>query len=989
MKRIIQCKSVLRKIVVAILIVLLCYCIVPTYTYASFGGDILKVFTQLLAALGDVVTGSLNHFMLGTTDMINSVMLDRGSDTITNPEGALYAPPGEATKIVLGQDKDAAGNTDEELNEERIDGGLWGSDDEWQVPNILYSPEAIFSNRVAALDVNFLNPNSYNPVQDTVSAQEASQSSAEFLQTTISNWYVAFRNIAAVALLVVLVYIGIKILLGSVSEKAKYKEGLKDWFVAFCLVFIIHFIMSGILMVTQKVTELFNGASSGIIVEVREHRDDYNASTDERFKVSLIGVARLRVQSTNPGTSAAFCTIYMVLVVYTVMFTFTYFKRFLYMAFLTMIAPLVAISYPIDRMGDGHAQAFNIWFKEYTMNALIQPLHLILYTALVSSANDLVVKNPIYAIVAIAFLIPAEKFVKKMFGFDKAETPGSLGGFAAGAVTMGAMQRLSNMRKFIGDGNDKTKQDKVRTADNNGGNDYLSSNPRYGGISDVSGSLRGSNNDGGSGAPAMRVASENGQEGEGSSPAAMRIASGDQGDGGSVPSATSVTPGEQGDGGSAGAASVNFADNAGQPGDSRSAVSTSGSDLDLGEGSERREFKESLGTRAWDWTKGKASNLANRSIDKAQELGKSFANTKVGGGIVAAGTWAGNTKVGRGARAVGRGAKRLAINRNTKAVGKMALKGAKTLGKGVWKNKGKIAKTLATGALSASGAALGAGIGLATGLASGDPSKVWSNMATGMVSGGMIGKNTSNLVTGAVSGVGNFASNTVADAGRGLRYSFLEARDGIDKAESVRQHNEDQRKYRKFLKDEEQIKKAKKIQAQLMEKGQKAELKDIMKSRYDYIAAGIKDSEIEKAQIAEAKNGINGSTHGNYVALAAEANKLGINKATFSDDKKYNEFLNTLSANLGGEEQGKQAMGIIADIKGASVTHQEQLTRRQAKKEQEAQAQQEAEARRAQQEALQQEQRLLNRRQTEALEQIAGRGSQPQPHGPNNPNGNS
>ena len=106
-------------------------------------------------------------------------------------------------------------------------------------------------------------------------------------------------------------------------------------------------------------------------------------------------------------------------------------------------------------------------------------------------------------------------------------------------------------------------------------------------------------------------------------------------------------------------------------------------------------------------------------------------------------------------------------------------------------------------------------------------------------------------------------------------------------------------------------------------------------------------------------------------------------------DKKYNEFLNTLSANLGGEEQGKQAMGIIADIKGASVTHQEQLTRRQAKKEQEAQAQQEAEARRAQQEALQQEQRLLNRRQTEALEQIAGRGSQPQPHGPNNPNGNS
>ena len=38
------------------------------------------------------------------------------------------------------------------------------------------------------------------------------------------------------------------------------------------------------------------------------------------------------------------------------------------MAFLTLIAPLVALTYPIDKMNDGQAQAFNRWMKEYIFN---------------------------------------------------------------------------------------------------------------------------------------------------------------------------------------------------------------------------------------------------------------------------------------------------------------------------------------------------------------------------------------------------------------------------------------------------------------------------------------------------------------------------------------------------------------------------------------------------------------------------------------------
>ena len=104
------------------------------------------------------------------------------------------------------------------------------------------------------------------------------------------------------------------------------------------------------------------------------------------------------------------------------------------MAFLTLIAPLVALTYCIDKSIDGQAQGFNRWFKEYIFNLLIQPLHLLLYFVLVTSAFNLAGQNIIYSLVAIGFMIPAEKLLRKFFGFDNAGTLSAAGSFAGGAL---------------------------------------------------------------------------------------------------------------------------------------------------------------------------------------------------------------------------------------------------------------------------------------------------------------------------------------------------------------------------------------------------------------------------------------------------------------------------------------------------------------------------------------------------------------------------
>ena len=930
MSRLFQKKSILQKIAIVLLITLLCYWIVPTYSlgysFEELGGDLLKVLMQLLVGLGDIVTGGLNHFMLGTDRMISSVMLSRDSQTVTNTQGALFAETTANPDVILGLNKDANGETDEKENEERLVGGIAWDNDDWQIPNILYSPEAIFSNRVAALDVNFLNPNDYTAVQDnSQSANKASESSATFLRETIASWYAGFRNIAIVALLTVLVFLGIKMVLGSVEEKAKYKESLRDWVVALCLVFFIHFIMSGILMITQKVTDLFSQAAGDIIVQVTDDRDEAQTAKDQydaaiangtdpkelqntstsgiKFSENLMGLVRLRVQSANAGVAGAYFIMYFVLIGYTVMFTFTYFRRFLYMAFLTMIAPLVAITYPIDKLGDSNAQAFTMWFREYIMNAMMQPLHLVLYTALVSSATNLVVQNPIYALVAIGFLIPAEKFVKSMFGFNKASTPGTLGGFAAAAVTAGSLKSLA--KGITGGGNSSSGgNNKIRTASDDGNNNYLASDD-----DSNDNVLTGFN--GGSGSNDYVRGAQNSE-----------MLSPETGQSNSSKLEGYNTPSNEGDGGQDAGNNIEVSNgratlfpNGDVNGDGRARLFTSdGQSVVGGSVVSNNSYQQGTSTSIND---GRA------------RLFTSDGQSVVGGNVVSANLGQGDNGNNNSLRNRNLVSMIPApVRTNVGAAKRAVIKGVKRnfdkAGRAVWRNRGKIAGTVGRTLLRTTGAAAGVAIGgtagLIRGITKGDPSAAFSGAVTGAAvaaaAGSKVGNSVANVSGRAIQGMGS------------MRDDFREEKYGSERAAEMKKEREYNKGLRQFLHDEEQIAEAKKVQTALEKQGRKEEFSNIMRSRYDYVRAGIKNEDIKRAQLAEARNGINGNTHGDYIKVAKQADKFGINASTFTDDKKYNELVNSMAATYGGEEQARYAISRLAELKGTEEQNRAQLQKR-------------------------------------------------------------
>ena len=390
-------------------------------------------------------------------------------------------------------------------------------------PMYSISPEEVFEGRLLIFDINFFNPKTLKvhlkssgkddfskdkEIQDydEKTDGEASyyyyedgdekvvtskQSTAIALGKTISKWYYNIRNIAVVIMMLILMYIGIRMMLCSIaSEKSKYKKMLSDWVISMCLVFVLHYIMVFAVNVNESIIKLITTATDkekyvvaltnvkdkDNFVSAIEKDDKYNLkqflcdadgnavydedtgkkitgsgdATQFIYPTNLVGRMRLDAQMQD-GTSEyiGYAIAFIILVMYTCFFVFTYLKRVIYMAFLTVIAPLVAMTYSLDKISDGKAQAFNMWLKEYIGNLLIQPVHLLLYMILISMAFDLASQNIVYTLVAMGFLMPAEKLIRSMFGLDKAKTPGFLGGATGAALAMNTMQSLS---RFAGKG---------------------------------------------------------------------------------------------------------------------------------------------------------------------------------------------------------------------------------------------------------------------------------------------------------------------------------------------------------------------------------------------------------------------------------------------------------------------------------------------------------------------------------------------------------
>lgn len=550
-------RSMIQKIIIALIFLTVfnfVYPYIPAYgadALESVGGVLLEPLIKLITTICEGVIWVIQSMVLGLP--ASNIHIEKNGSTAFwagLAAGAAVIVGLVLSPLTLGASAVIAAGAVTAVTVGVITSKMFP--DDWYYPVYKISPQEIFSDQVPALHINFINPKTYSEesnydetsTTDKVNGAAPVFNSAKVLAPQISKWYVAIRNMVLVGLMVILLYIGIRIVISSTAgEKAKYKEHIKDWLIAVILVVFMHYIMAFALTITEYITSMLNSNNEMIKFQIDDEDamkqifgdEDYsqykNSDGTYDLYVNLMGYARLQQQLETRDEDGnvtvnwnyiGYAVIYLTLVIYTIMFLIIYLKRVIYMAFLTMIAPLVALTYPIDKIADGKAQAFDMWLKEYAYNLLLQPFHLLLYTMLIGSVMDLAVNNMIYALVALGFLIPAEKLFRRFFGFEKAATTGSIvGGVVGGSLAMNAINKLGKIGpggskggkaggKGSGSGDSGSDSDstKIRTADKGTlGNDELYAQG-FGG-SEASNSSINSNAGSGSGIPRMVNAGSN------------------------------------------------------------------------------------------------------------------------------------------------------------------------------------------------------------------------------------------------------------------------------------------------------------------------------------------------------------------------------------------------------------------------------------------------------------------------------------------------
>lgn len=286
-----------------------------------------------------------------------------------------------------------------------------------------FSIESIIFNQAVDHPVEIISIDFFDSNGDSKGNTKA------LIQQNIATWYVAIRNIAITILVIVEMYIAIRMLLATTSEKkAQYKEILIYWVQSLALIFVLHYIMIGIIAINDALVKSLYKAGEEVIT-----------GKNNNIMETLFSNAFSAIKIT---TSLANTFAYMVLCFVTIMFFISYLKRMMTIAFLITIAPLVTITYSIDKIGDGKSQALNAWLKEFSYTILIQPFHCITYLALGSIGTQLLERNDSFGDIFIglyflSFILQSENIVRGIFGIQPSTMKNVIGEMSLVAAVAG------------------------------------------------------------------------------------------------------------------------------------------------------------------------------------------------------------------------------------------------------------------------------------------------------------------------------------------------------------------------------------------------------------------------------------------------------------------------------------------------------------------------------------------------------------------------
>lgn len=274
-------------------------------------------------------------------------------------------------------------------------------------PDYHFSIERTVFNEISVLNINIFNQEKSYTVGSGSHTKTIYQNKILLdLKESVAGWFYTIRLLAMMINLCVLIYVGIRMATSSIaSEEAKYKKMLMGWLESMVVLFLLHYIMYVIMFVGDFFLNIIDGLRWSAI-------DNENAIS---FEQKIIEKVYSSLIFTGGMAYAGYSILFWFLTALQIKFFFSYFKRMLTIFFLVVISPLITVTYPIDKIGDGKAQAYERWLQEFTINVIIQPIHAVSYLVFAYTAGKIAETAPIAAMIFLLALGRVENIIRNVF----------------------------------------------------------------------------------------------------------------------------------------------------------------------------------------------------------------------------------------------------------------------------------------------------------------------------------------------------------------------------------------------------------------------------------------------------------------------------------------------------------------------------------------------------------------------------------------------
>lgn len=256
------------------------------------------------------------------------------------------------------------------------------------------------------------------------------------LKTLVAQWYYILRILSIAAMLIVLIFVGIKMAFSTIaSDKAVYKRMLVDWVAGTIILVSSHYIMWFVIEVNNSFVDVIKESANSLnqvqLKQLYDRNDEGGKGekkeiTDEEIEISVYEAIRTRAYDPKLSVGLSGMVMYMTLVYFSIRYTLVYLKRYLTMVVLTLMGPPVGVAYAFQKAVSGKSSTYKAWLTEYIMNVIIQSVHALIYAIFISTALVLSLQSVagmIIALILMNFSLKAEKLFKQIF---KMSSEGSL-----------------------------------------------------------------------------------------------------------------------------------------------------------------------------------------------------------------------------------------------------------------------------------------------------------------------------------------------------------------------------------------------------------------------------------------------------------------------------------------------------------------------------------------------------------------------------------